>query len=367
MNNLFLFISLAIYIPVLMPLIFIPYWTRKTESFGVSIPESIYYTEPLKTYRKQYAIYTAIAAVLLYLVLFTFGRNASDSEMGILISSIIIVLLVVSFLIYLFFHNKMKKLKQNSDWKDGKSERLFISTSFHKEKLTYSNFWFLISFFLALVVIFFTFNNYHLLPDQIPMQYNFSGEVTTWADKSYRSALLLPVMILYMTLLFIFVNTVIARAKQQIDSENPEKSLKQNALFRRRWSLYIILSGISLSFMLAFAQFTFFYSVDSTLLMVVIMLFTFLMIGGAIYLSITTGQGGSRIKHGTITHNGKSINRDEDKYWKLGVFYFNRNDPALFLEKRFGVGWTINLGRPLAWIIFIIIIGSAILLPIVFS
>jgi len=60
------------------------------------------------------------------------------------------------------------------------------------------------------------------------------------------------------------------------------------------------------------------------------------------------------------TANGDAINRDDDKHWKAGVFYFNKEDPALFLEKRFGVGWTINLARPLAWGLFLAII----LLPI---
>jgi uncharacterized membrane protein len=38
--------------------------------------------------------------------------------------------------------------------------------------------------------------------------------------------------------------------------------------------------------------------------------------------------------------------RTSDKYWKLGLIYINRNDPALFVEKRFGMGYTLNLGHP---------------------
>ena len=43
--------------------------------------------------------------------------------------------------------------------------------------------------------------------------------------------------------------------------------------------------------------------------------------------------------------------RSPDSAWKLGLFYFNRDDPALWLEKRFGVGYTLNFGRPAAWVI----------------
>ena len=41
-----------------------------------------------------------------------------------------------------------------------------------------------------------------------------------------------------------------------------------------------------------------------------------------------------------------------DQCWKLGQIYINPNDPALVVEKRFGVGYTLNLGnRTLWWIL----------------
>ncbi len=35
---------------------------------------------------------------------------------------------------------------------------------------------------------------------------------------------------------------------------------------------------------------------------------------------------------------------DDDRYWRGGLFYINRDDPAVFVPKRFGVGYTINFG-----------------------
>ncbi len=40
-----------------------------------------------------------------------------------------------------------------------------------------------------------------------------------------------------------------------------------------------------------------------------------------------------------------------DRYWKWGMFYFNPDDPALLVEKRFGIGYTMNFARGQAWII----------------
>src|SRR5699024_4966440 len=134
------------FIPVILSISFIPYWTRKTESFGVTIPQKIYQNDELKKMRQQYAISTSIFAMILLITLFVISRNTSETVMGIQLAIIISLYLFFSFLIYLKFHFQMKKLKQNRNWMQGKSERVFISTSFHKEKLRYSNLWFLISF-----------------------------------------------------------------------------------------------------------------------------------------------------------------------------------------------------------------------------
>ena len=38
-----------------------------------------------------------------------------------------------------------------------------------------------------------------------------------------------------------------------------------------------------------------------------------------------------------------------DSCWKLGLFYYNPGDSALFVEKRIGIGYTLNFARPVAW------------------
>lgn len=38
-----------------------------------------------------------------------------------------------------------------------------------------------------------------------------------------------------------------------------------------------------------------------------------------------------------------------DENWRCGLFYYNRNDPALFVQRRFASGYTLNFGRAAAW------------------
>jgi len=39
-----------------------------------------------------------------------------------------------------------------------------------------------------------------------------------------------------------------------------------------------------------------------------------------------------------------------DQCWKLGIFYVNSADPAIFVEKRLGLGYTLNFGSGTTWL-----------------
>jgi uncharacterized membrane protein len=43
-------------------------------------------------------------------------------------------------------------------------------------------------------------------------------------------------------------------------------------------------------------------------------------------------------------HTGLS-HRDDDGNWIGGVLYRNPDDPSWFVPRRFGVGWTVNIGN----------------------
>jgi uncharacterized membrane protein len=60
------------------------------------------------------------------------------------------------------------------------------------------------------------------------------------------------------------------------------------------------------------------------------------------------------------------VHRDDDRYWKGGLFYYNPDDPAFLIEKRFGVGWTVNFASKGAWVfmgVIVLVIVAIALLP----
>ena len=42
---------------------------------------------------------------------------------------------------------------------------------------------------------------------------------------------------------------------------------------------------------------------------------------------------------------------NDDRLWHWGMFYFNRQDPAVLVQKRCGTGLTLNFGHSVAWVV----------------
>lgn len=75
-------------------------------------------------------------------------------------------------------------------------------------------------------------------------------------------------------------------------------------------------------------------------------------------VALRMGQAGFRLR-GTDRGQGPGAgtSRDDDRFWKGGLIYVNRSDPAIMVGSRFGVGFTFNFGNPTAWLVFGMIVA----------
>ncbi len=61
------------------------------------------------------------------------------------------------------------------------------------------------------------------------------------------------------------------------------------------------------------------------------------------------------------------MNKDDDKkHWKLGMFYYNPDDPSESVERKNGLGSTINFASKLGRLIFTFIFIPPIMIMLVF-
>ncbi len=59
------------------------------------------------------------------------------------------------------------------------------------------------------------------------------------------------------------------------------------------------------------------------------------------------------------------IFQDDDRYWYGGIFYNNPDDPAVFVPRRYGFGWTINFGNPRGRLFMIVILLMVLLFGVI--
>jgi uncharacterized membrane protein len=98
---------------------------------------------------------------------------------------------------------------------------------------------------------------------------------------------------------------------------------------------------------------------------------TFLLVLALFIVMFSIGQGGANLArgHADAAPGGVELvigDRTPERYWKAGMFYFNPDDPALLVEKRFGMGYTINFGHRGAWLIVAAFL-AVIILPLLIA
>ena len=190
----------------------------------------------------------------------------------------------------------------------------------------------------------------------IEMRYSYrmDGSANVITEKSLMAANAPVLATFFTTILMIAIHFMIRRSKQQISARKPKTSKHQIQLFRYYWSEYLLMLNILITVQIFINSINFmgYLSLSSKMIGIfnVSVLATILFY--TVFLIIKTGQSGSRLKVDFDEEEQKVEEVDDDKYWKLGHFYYNPNDPSFFIEKRIGIGWTLNFGRPLAVVVF---------------
>lgn len=339
-------------LPTIIMLAATPYLTRRTEQFGVTIPETEYNHSVVKKIRKKYTKQSSItSSFFLVIMVICLSFITSKESIGALIACSTIVIIFFPILFYYHSHKQMKRWQQEQQWyNDRKQERVIIQTMFRNEQVIQSNTWFLLPLAITIGTVITTILLYNDAPSQIPTHFDFKGQADAYSDKTVGILAMFPCLQLILTAIFYGINLSIRNAKQQINATNPNKSLQQNLFFRRRWSSFIVGTSVSISLLFLIVQLSMLQLISGPILSIVIYVSTGIQLIWAVYLSVKTGQGGSRMNVSN-DEDTPFLSRNEDEYWKAGLFYINRNDASIIVEKRFGIGWTVNLGNPLSWII----------------
>ena len=344
-----------------------PYLLKRTIVFGVTIPDIYTADYTLSSYKRLYSLITACSGVLAMgaFTLWALSSGAGEDEVVLIGTAIQFAILMLGMALYFLFHAKTSRLKHQNHWgTDLKQVRITdIAIRTADEMLPWTIY--LLPILITVGVIAYTATQYANLPDLIPTHWGIDGQPDAFSNKTPFSSVALLLILLIMQGMMLGINELTKRSGIRISATHKKKSRAQQLSFRKYTSWFLFMTVLLMTVLFSFLQLaTIHDDIGSPALLLAVplgfLVIIFIMTG--IY-AFKVGQSGSRLDVDIVDEEVEGItDYDDDRYWKAGIFYFNRNDPSIFVEKRFGVGWTLNLGHPLG---YLILFGPIILILVI--
>lgn len=349
---------------------FTPYLLKDSLVFGVTIPESHLSDKRLAQAKKHFTLFSLCIGAIIFIVLFIlFSQKPNEDTF--MISSIIgmVVSLLLSQSLFFVFRSRIARLKEEENWRDGLTEVRVVDLSLRQQNATLPTWSFFTPVLITMGLLVYTWMQYDLLPEQIPTHWGINGQPDAFTTKSPFSAISMLLILLIIQGMMAVSNYNIERAAYKLNPAQKMTSRDAQIGFKKYSSWFLLFTVLAVTILLSFLHLSMIHSnlFNSTVTLISPIVFIALIFIATALYSIKVGQSGSRLSPSTFGDKVEGVTTiDEDQYWKLGLFYFNKEDPSLFVEKRFGVGWSINFSRPLAYVIIflplVLILAIAFLL-----
>jgi uncharacterized membrane protein len=193
--------------------------------------------------------------------------------------------------------------------------------------------------------------NWQRLPSRFPVHWGIDGTADRWAERNWRGVDGPLLMGFVVIALLHVLGYMIADASPR---GRMAETADWTARFRRANLRMIVAMGWTLAALFAvLALNPYLSSGDALVIPAWLMLGAILAVAaGFLWPIISISQ-----------EPGSGSDGTPDECWKLGQIYYNPNDPALMVEKRFGVGYTINLGNRASWLLIALLL-LIILVPL---
>ena len=350
------------------------FWVNKFSNngiiFRVRVPKEYEKEDEIlkleKEYKKNHVIYILPVIIIVNILV------AFTSKISIFLLLTFVIIIATNIPVFIYW-KKMMKLKEEKGWRSLGKNVVLVDTSIRKPKareddvvIKTRNFMLLLVIPLITVII--TLMEYKSVPDPFPIHYNAQGIADSFVNKEgfkgFFYLVLFPVLFQVGMIIFLaLINKFAINGKVEINSGTLEEIKAQRKIFKRINSILLFIITIEITLMMAFTQFCTIFSWSVNIIYIFFLpaiLLTTIIFSA---ISYKIGQGGKNLK---VNKEAEEIYRDDDKNWILGNFYFNKKDPSIFVEKRVGIGWSVNLGSPVGLIIAILPIALIIVLLIYF-
>ncbi|WP_291567511.1 DUF5808 domain-containing protein [Clostridium sp. UBA2485] len=342
---MFLIIMIITYIP----LVFVQKFSQRTVFYGVRIPIGFEKKEDLikedKNYKRNLNICFLITVLLSILIMI---KVSEDYWTLILVSSVFLFIFENSVCFYKA-NKRVKIIKKRENWEDLLTDENIVVVDIKAKSRNYeklSKWYFAPPILLFLLVLFMALRN--------------------WKEVEIMG--LISFLFTIIVLFFSFLS--ISKSKQNLNGGNVKDIRVQNMKFRRVMSIFIIMITYAIAILFTVTNLgnMNLISTKNEFIITTTMIIFIIILGLALSIySYKVGQSGKNISIEKDEQDKDTliVNREDDDNYIFGMIYYNPNDPAFFVEKRAGVGWTVNVARPMGKVAMVLtallIIGAIVM------
>jgi uncharacterized membrane protein len=214
----------------------------------------------------------------------------------------------------------------------------------------------------GLFAIAYAWHHYEDLPLRVPIHFGPTGKPDGWVDRSPGAVMVMPLLTLVMAIILGGISFLVANAKRAVRRDGGA-SLEAQERFSCAMVRFLAVVSLLATAMMAVGSIS---SVQVALgtrtgLHPLFLIFTVALVayalGGILYIALRYGQGGARLER-SATASPLTDGLADNRSWPLGLFYLNRQDPSIIVEKRFGIGYMVNIGN---WKGILVLIGAVVL------
>jgi len=342
-----------------------PAIVHPTVPLGVSVPHDRVDDPVIRAAVRRYRV-----AIVGCWVLAIVGTILLADQVGLALTAPVLGLVVLGAASYLVARSSISRAKRIGRWYEGVPVRLRADVTAQASPRP-PIWWAIVSVLLLLAVVVIGIAAYPNLPEMVPVHWNAAGEIDGDAAKSIWSVFG-PVLIGMGVVALLFATSYLGRltTARSVASDTHEQAAHRADVQRRLLVSLLGQLGLVVTLLICALTVTEWFAPHSNVLFVVFPIVLIVLIAAMITVfvvrysrSIVRAQVAA-----TGAHAGIADLPDDDRYWKGGLIYVNRNDPAVFVPKRFGVGWTVNLGSAGGFaigLLLVLVVVGAITLAIV--
>lgn len=368
-----------------------PWTSSPSVPLGVSVPRAHARDDVVLTARRRYVVGVVFATIVSLALL---ALPVDDGVLGVLAPLAQLALVGVAFVVT---RRPIVAAKHTGGWYDGVPVRLRASVSSaggvgnrgdggaddaRREGSSFSAWPFVLAAVISLGVLGYGAAIYSQMPQRVVMHGGFDGTPDQWTDKTPLSALGLALVPLGLTLLLgvisWFATKALASTAARPDGDAVQAD--RRARLQREGTVHVMGAlCLMLAVLLGAMTIMGWHEVTGAPFVVVM---TLLMVGPLVIIVWFAWRGikvsgdedaarrASPSSSAQVAPGRFADSPDDDRFWKGGVIYVNRDDPRTFVPKRVGLGVTVNAassGGMAFYAVTVLALVAGITLPVLLN